>query len=428
MWCSFQFKFLIQYYRHLSKINHHESADAKRIQATCEAHLVWVFKIAPTLNTWYTQYSVGGASENSSVEHPSDENPLSSVVEGAFHFLKLCLYHEVWKEKWEFVLGILDAALEKWLSYLVSTQHMGNLWVENESIEILKPQHDSLSRDRETINQAYPQYYLADFSVLWLALMQLEILITSLEDTIKSQNRNREDMARLNIQKVRETFNSRRPTLSPENIQAKIINTFKVFKGDSLGDYNVTDTATNNLKAARRESTAFTRPFDNSPMSRDPTNRVEISLQDGAISRRDQQLIAFHRTIKEYSFEVQPTDITTLEAYTSGMFEQSQDQDAWHATINMQEEKNTTTSCDTRLIALALLGHSIGGHVVKINEEKIEDTKEANLLSAASYNSGYFAMTTAFGQPERTQSWSGVPYEQLSILMASLYEECRTPL
>ena len=433
MWCSFQFKFLIQYYRYLSKINRHESMDAKRIQATCETHLVWVFKIAPTLNTWYTQYSVGGASGNSSVEHPSEENPLSNVVEGAFHFLKLCLYHEVWNEKWESVLGFLCTALEKWLSYLVNTQHMGNLWVENESIETLKPQHDSLSRDRDTINQAYPQYYLADFSVLWLALMQVEHLIASLEHTIKSQNRDREDTARLNIQKVRETFNSRRPTLSPENIQAKIINTFKVLKRDSLGDYNVADTSTNNFRAAGRDSTAFTGPFDNSPTLRDPTNRVEIPLQDGAISRRDQQLIVFRRTIKEYIFEVQPTDITTLEAYNFGMFEHPQDQDAWHATINMQEEKNTTTSCDTRLIALALLGLSIDHHVVRINEDKIEDTrsKEALLrerLSGASYDSGCFALTTLFDQPERTQSWSGVSYEQLSVLMASLYEECRTLL
>ena len=99
MWCSFQFKFLIQYYRYLSKMNHRESVDANRVQETCEAHLVWVFKIAPTLNTWYTQYSVGGASENLSVEHPIEENPLSNIVEGAFHFLKLCLYHEVWKEQ-----------------------------------------------------------------------------------------------------------------------------------------------------------------------------------------------------------------------------------------------------------------------------------------------------------------------------------------
>ena len=433
MSCSLQFKFLIQYYRYLSKMNHRESVDAKRIQETCEAHLIWVFKIAPTLNTWYTQYSVGGASENSSVEHPSEENPLSNVIEGAFHFLKLCLYYEVWKEEWESVLEFLHATLEKWLSYLVSTQHMGNLWVENESIEILKPQHDSLSRDRDTINQAYPQYYLADFSVLWLALMQLEQLIASLEHIVKSQNRDREDTARLKVQEVRETFNSRRPTLSPENIQAKIINTFKVFKRDSLGDYDVTDTTKNNLRAAARQSTAFTGPFDKSQTSRDLINKVEISLQDGAIGSRDQQPIVFHRTIKEYIFEVQPIDITTLEAYTFGMFEHPQDKDAWHATINMQEEKNTTTSWDTRLIALALLGLSIGHDVVRIHEDKIEDvkSKEARLrerLSAASYDSGCFALATAYDQPERTQPWSGVIYEQLSVLMASLYEECQTLL
>ena len=306
---------------------------------------------------------------------------------------------------------------------------MGNLWVESESIEILKPQHDSLSRDRDNINQAYPQYYLADFSVLWLAFMQLEQLIASLEHTIKSQNRSREDTTRLKIQKVRETFDSHRPTLSPENIQAKIIKTFKVFKRDSLGDSNVNDTTTNNLRTGVRESTAFTGPFDNSPTSRDLTNKGEMSFQDGAIGRRDQQLIVFHRTIKEYIFEIQPSDITTLEAYTFGMFEHPQDQDAWHATINMQEEQNTATSWDTRLIALALLGLRIGNDVVRINEDG--DSKETLLrqrLSAASYDSGFFAVTTVVDQPERIQFWSGVQYEHLSVLMASLYEECQTLL
>ena len=124
MWYSFQFKFLIQYHRYLSKMNRHGSVDAERIHATCESHLVWVFKIAPTLRTWYTIYSVGGASESSPVELSSQENPLSYVVEGAFHFLKLCLCYETWKEEWELVLGLLHLALEKWLSYLVSTQHM----------------------------------------------------------------------------------------------------------------------------------------------------------------------------------------------------------------------------------------------------------------------------------------------------------------
>ena len=432
-WCSFQFKFLIQYYRYLSKMNQRESVDAKRVQKTCEAHLAWVFQIAPTLETWYNQHSVGDASEKSSGEHPSEENPLSNVIEGAFHFLKLCLYHEAWKEKWESVLGLLYAALEKWLSYLVRTQHMGNLWVENENIEILRPQHDSLSPDRDTIYQACPQYFLSNFSVLWLALMQLELLIASLEQTIKSQDRSLEDTARLNIRKVREIFNSRRSTLSPENIQAKIINTFKVSKRDSLGDLIVTDATTSSSRAAARESRAFTGSLDNSPMSGDVNNKVELSVQDGAIGRRDQQLILFQRTRNEYNFEVQPIDITTLEAYTFGMFEHPHDQDAWRATINMQEEKTFTTSWDTRLIALALLGLKIGQDIVRMNEDKIEnkipkETLLRKILSAASYDSGCLALTAVLDQPERTQSWSGVSYEQLSVLMASLYEECRTVL
>lgn len=75
-------------------MNRHESMDAVReldagrIHETCEAHLVRVFEIAPTLRTWYTQHSVGGTSESSFAEDPSEENPLSDVVERSFPLLE----------------------------------------------------------------------------------------------------------------------------------------------------------------------------------------------------------------------------------------------------------------------------------------------------------------------------------------------------
>ena len=387
------------------------------------------------METWYNQYSVGGAFETSSVEHPPEEKPVSNVVEGAFNFLKLCLYHETWKGKWETVLEFLHPALEKWLSYLVNTQHMANLWVESEAFETWKPQHDSLSVDGGTINQAYPQYLLSDSSVLWLALMQLENLIASIESTSKSQLRAQVDPARLQIEKVRDIFNSRRPTLSPENIQSKIINTFKVSKRDLIGELSATDTMTSSSRVVSvGESTvnATTGASDNASTSGDQKTKLEVSLQDGAISGRDQSLIVFQRTITEYIYEVQPSDITTLEAFTFGMFDHPQDKDAWHATIKIQEEKNTATPWDTRLIALALLGLKTGHDLVKINEDKSEDVKTKEVLqkrlSAASYDSGYFAQTMVLDHQEQTQSWSGVAYELVSVLMGSLYEECHTLL
>ena len=369
------------------------------------------------------------------MEHPSEEKPVSNVVEGAFNFLKLCFYYETWKEEWEIVLEFLHPALETWLSYLVNTQHMANLWVESEAFETWKPQHDSLSRDGDTINQAYPQYLLSDSSVLWLALIQLEYLIASIEHTIKSQNREQVDPARLQIEKVRESFHSRRPTLSPENIRSKIINTFKVSKRDLAGEFPATDTMKSSSKvipAGESIASATTGALDDSPISGDQRNKLEVSLQDEAIIGRDQSLILFQRTVKEYIYEVQPSDITTLEAFAFGMFDNPQDQDAWHATIKLQEEKNITFPWDTRLIALALLGLKIGHDLVKINEDKIEDVKIKEVLqkrlSAASYNSGYFAQTMVLDHQEQTQNWSGVTYELVSILMGSLYDECQTLL
>ena len=433
--CSFQFKFLIQYHRYLSEMNHRESADAKRIQAACEAHLSWVFMIAPTPNTWLPRYPVGSTFWVSSMERPSEEDPVSYVVEGAFNFLKLCLYHETWVEEWELVLELMHPALENWLSHLVNTQHMENLWVEKARTRFLKPQYDSLSRDQAAMSLPYPEYDLSNFSVLWLALKKLEHLMASIENTIDRQCRNWEDTATHKFQKVRETFNSRQPNLSPETIQSKIVNTFKYFPRDSFGELNALDATTSSTRATADESTAFTGPFDYSAVPKDPINKVETFDQAGAAGRRGQPLIGFQRTINGYSDQIRPTDILTLEAFTFGLFEHPQDQDAWHATINNQEEKNTTTSWDTRLIALALLGIKVGQDLVKINEDKIGgvssrvESKEDVLrkrLSAAAYDSGCFAMTSSTNQPEQTQSYLGVLYEPLSVLVASLYEECLT--
>lgn len=55
------------------------------------------------------------------------------------------------------------------------------------------------------------------------------------------------------------------------------------------------------------------------------------------------------------------------------MFEHPQDEDAWRAAIKMQEEKNTTTSLDTGLVALALPGLKIGHDIVRITDDKSED-------------------------------------------------------
>lgn len=72
------------------------------------------------------------------------------------------------------------------------------------------------------------------------------------------------------------------------------MNTFKVFKRDSVNEFSATDTIMNvNRATSASESTAnvIAEPFDSSPVSADQRNKVEVSLQDGAVSKKDQQCI-----------------------------------------------------------------------------------------------------------------------------------------
>lgn len=133
-----------------------------------------MFRIARLTETWDAIYSVGGDPEVAQV--PSDKPSTSRVVEGAFHFSKLWLYCSTWPTEWNFVLELLHIKLDDWLSYLRSSQHMANLWITRQEDVMLKP-YDTISPENGSIQKTYPQYRLSDFTMLWIALSQLEGLI-----------------------------------------------------------------------------------------------------------------------------------------------------------------------------------------------------------------------------------------------------------
>ena len=199
-----------------------------RIRTACECHLVWAFLIATPTNTWESYYSVGGFNE----EVESEPSSTSRAIEGAYQFLKLYLYLNTWKEKWRFILELLQLKLEGWLSYLKSTQHMANLWVEREDMETFKPR-DTSPRDGDYISRMYPHYHLSDAALLWLALLQLEKMIQLIEAEFAGQSQSQSLAVESMVKDVRHCLVSYQKDLSLHKIRSNIIETFKVPKSGS---------------------------------------------------------------------------------------------------------------------------------------------------------------------------------------------------
>lgn len=139
-----------------------------RSHAVCEGHLIWVFRMADSTNTWSPHYTVSGSKATHNIQ-PS----LANFVEGAFHFLKLCFYLSTWHNKWKFGLELFHLKLRDWLLYLERNQHMANLWIERHDFESFKP-YNSTSEDAVYIRRKYPHYYLSDAALIWLALSHVE--------------------------------------------------------------------------------------------------------------------------------------------------------------------------------------------------------------------------------------------------------------
>ncbi|KAL8961351.1 MAG: hypothetical protein Q9193_002082 [Seirophora villosa] len=197
----------------------------ERLKATCQGHLVWVFKIAAIRpnDTWQSDYDhFVSETKYKSSKPPTDASPISRVVEGAFQFSKLWLYLSAWPQDWEFVLDLLYLRLGDWLQYLRKNQHMENLWIEHQSSLTLKP-YDTIPPFGYTINQTFPRYHLSDSTMLWLAFRQLECLF----DHIKSRSTCSEEV-KLRILVLQEKFESYRDVCSIPKLRSKILETFTV--------------------------------------------------------------------------------------------------------------------------------------------------------------------------------------------------------
>ncbi|KAL9606640.1 MAG: hypothetical protein Q9179_000162 [Wetmoreana sp. 5 TL-2023] len=423
---GFQFRFLTQCQKYIDNLEHVEVAMKElstRIKTTCRDHLLWVFRHATILSndTWHTLYTIGGDPLDESVQ-PGD--PCTSrTIEGAYQFSKLWLYLNTWSDEWELVLSLLKARLDPWLSYLRSTQHMGNLWVEKQGNETLML-FDTINHYSGSSYRMFPQYHLSDFAMLWLALRQLETVLELIEGNTDFNNGQHDDYRKMLVD-VKQTFEDHLKKLSILKIQSNVLKTFRVSKQDPTLRF-VADQKPAIRRVEDESAKSWIPGSPDSPHYLDvPRMTLEPSPQDHRTSELDLQFIALQRSISEYVLEIQATDLVTVEAATVGFFKDSRDQLnlAWRETLKLHRDWFIPDIQDPRQIALTLFAAKFDSVISKHPEHEIEDLCCTRLMTAL-YDSGAFAQKLIEDMPQPSRSHSVVSFEIMSILVGCKFKKC----
>ena len=430
---SFQFRALVQCQKRIDAIHNGEiylNDLAERIKTTCKLHLVWVFSIAELSDgTWRPRYSAGGKSKASEVDKYTDIRP-SYSVEGAFQFLKVCLYFETWREDWKFVLQLLRDHLDQWLMYLVATQHMSNLWVESIDFESLTLYHDNISIGDGDVSKAFPRYHLSDAALLWLALLQLEQLVKSIEEIIFTRTESFDDNVTSMILEVRTVVNFIPNQINRQNLQSNILRTFKVSKRDLSSRFTGAE------KKMAGSGTVNLYKSSDEVEEASPIDRLDSEKRTGHLgvaSHQDSSTIVYRRTFHSYTLEIQASDMAVIEASTHGLFQRSDNiiEPSWQESLEVQENTNIQVFNVPRHLALVLWTSKLNVSKARSNGDNVQvvlhHRRSATLdqkLSATLYDSGVFADSFIEDGPGHMKSWSALTYEALSLCLGSQYEEC----
>ncbi|KAL8823915.1 MAG: hypothetical protein Q9191_005448 [Dirinaria sp. TL-2023a] len=372
-----------------------------RIHSVCESHLNWVFRIGDILDstkTWSPYYTVGVRETEGELKASPVKSSMACSAEGAFQFLKLCLYLSTWEEEWQFVLELLDSTLDGWLSYLKRNKHMGNLWVEDEDVGSFSP-YDSISEDVSYVHRTYPHYRLSDAILVWLALLYIEKMIGFIEGKFDAEALQNVESIEWKVKNVRDSFETYQDTLSLQKVRSSIIETFRIPKD---GLFSSTSAL---------------------PGSQGP--EAQSLIGDQTAKKPDQQIIAFQRTVNLSILEIEPTDFPTIEASTLGFFEGSHDhvEFAWNESLRVQRERNISKFEDPRQIALTMFAARCNCGLAS-SAGTIEQ-RSIDMLQRALYDSGSFAQTLVEDAMEPISYLKAFTYETMSLLAGSSFKECR---
>ncbi|KAL8765019.1 MAG: hypothetical protein Q9209_007769 [Squamulea sp. 1 TL-2023] len=428
----FQFKLLTQVQRYIDSTQDEEEYRlefSERIKATCQGHLVWTFQIAKLGDTWSNFHLVGGDPYDN-IENPAaEEMSTSYAIEGAWNFSKLWLYLSTWDTEWEFIIDLLHSSMKDWLLYLARRRHMKNLWVERHSSEALRP-YNTISPDYTSISNLFPQYHLSDFTMLWLALQQLEHLITSIGNHSELRARKEDDPIRHKLNDIRQAFEGFQQSLGSRKIRTNILKTFMI----PTQDGSSTETSVDRKVSVNPETNDFHIARITVPIDVSPTWNEPHSFQGHQTSKITRQILAYRRTVTEYGYVIQSNDIATIEAAIAGFFEDSEEQIslAWQENLKLlrTQQDQSITNFDPLRVALTLFASKFKYTLANSSVNDIERECLAR-LAIALYDSGFFARIIVGNAPEPMRSWSGFTYdtyETLSILVGGLFAACRFTL
>ena len=415
------------YFRSMQKDEDANQHIHDRIRSVCEGHLVWAFQIADSTRTWVEWYLINGSRPAKALEPSSDNSSITYAVQGAFQFLKLCLYLRTWNEKWKFVLELLHLKLGDWLSYLGENQHMANLWIEAEDFESFKP-YNSVSKDVGYIRRFYPHYRLSDAALIWLALLHVGKAIEMLESKVQIQTAQNAGSTESQMKDIRQWFDTSQEVLSLQRIRSSILKTFKVPKRGANAPFSAggkTGFGPTKINYGASEPDMML-DFSNSALPGFQATEALPFVRDEASKMRDQQVIVFHRTINDSTLEIEASDFAAIEASILGIFEGSQDHvgSAWRATLKLQEEKDISAVEDPRQIALTMFASRFRYSLASSRVGKLEDMSR-NRLRDALYDSGFFSESVVEDTPGPMRAWNGMTYETMSLLIGGLFKECR---
>ncbi len=282
---------------------------------------------------------------------------------------------------------------------------MDHLWVETHGYEPLRP-YDTISPGFAGIlYNCFPEYHLSDFTMLWLAFRQIEHLIASLGSNVYLQAKEKDDPIKHKFNEIRQAFEDCRKTLGSRTIRTSILKTFVVSLPDgpatqaSAGEKAINNLEANGLNAARTMV-----PVDVSPTGNDLNSFRTLRPR-----KAPRQILAYRRTISEYGYVIQPTDMPTIEAAIAGFFEDSDNQvfGAWQENLKLQQDQSISSFKDPVKVALTLFAAKFG---YTLGNAQIADIEKECLarLATTLYDSGAFAQTTVGNAPEPMRSWVSI--------------------
>ncbi|CAL8584447.1 hypothetical protein XPA_010047 [Xanthoria parietina] len=272
----------------------------------------------------------------------------------------------------------------------------------------------------------FPEYQLSDFTMLWLAFRQIEHLIASLGSNAYLEAKEDDDPIKHKFNEIRQAFEDCQKTLGSRTIRTNILKTFVVSLPDgpatqaSAGEKTINNLEANGLNAARTMV-----PVDVSPTGNDLDSFRNLRPRKAA-----RQILAYRRTINEYDYVIQPTDIAYYRSSNSRVFRRFRRANfsvRGRRASNYSKTSSYLASRSQCKVALTLFAAKFG---YTLGNTQIADIEKECLarLAIALYDSGAFAQTTVGNAPEPMRSWSALTYETLSILVGGLFPECRFTL